>query len=87
MAMSHHLVTVRYMVDDVERAVDFYTEQFRFERGLTAAPAFAEVTRDVGLDQRRGQIVSGSYPWSHRNIAPRSPTNDALCRRVPLRLQ
>lgn len=39
------LVSVRYMVDDVERAVDFYTEQFGFERGLNAAPAFAEVIR------------------------------------------
>lgn len=45
MAMSNDLVSVRYMVDDVERAVDFYTSQFGFERGLNAAPAFAEVRR------------------------------------------
>ena len=45
MAMSNELVSVRYIVDDVERAVDFYTEQFGFERGLIAAPAIAEVTR------------------------------------------
>lgn len=45
MTMSNDLVSVRYMVDDVERAVDFYTSQFGFVRGLNAAPAFAEVTR------------------------------------------
>jgi catechol 2,3-dioxygenase-like lactoylglutathione lyase family enzyme len=45
MAMSDDQVSVRYMVHDVERAVDFYTEQFGFERGLIAPPAFAEVRR------------------------------------------
>jgi catechol 2,3-dioxygenase-like lactoylglutathione lyase family enzyme len=45
MATSNELVSVRYMIDEVERAVDFYTEQFGFERGLIAAPAFAEVMR------------------------------------------
>jgi catechol 2,3-dioxygenase-like lactoylglutathione lyase family enzyme len=45
MAMSDDQVSVRYIVDDVERAVDFYTKQFGFERGLNAAPAFAEVRR------------------------------------------
>jgi catechol 2,3-dioxygenase-like lactoylglutathione lyase family enzyme len=45
MAMSNELVSVRYMVDDVERALDFYTEQFGFERGVIAPPAFAEVRR------------------------------------------
>src|SRR5262249_39965011 len=44
-AMSDDLVSVRYMVDDVERAVDFYTTQLAFEGGLDAAPAFAEVRR------------------------------------------
>ena len=39
------LVSVRYMVDDVEAAVDFYTSHFDFEPGLDAAPAFAEVFR------------------------------------------
>jgi catechol 2,3-dioxygenase-like lactoylglutathione lyase family enzyme len=39
------LVSVRYMVDDVEASVDFYTNHFGFEPGLNAAPAFAEVIR------------------------------------------
>ncbi len=43
--MNEELVSVRYMVDDVDRAVDFYTGQFGFELGQNASPAFAEVTR------------------------------------------
>jgi catechol 2,3-dioxygenase-like lactoylglutathione lyase family enzyme len=45
MTMSNDLVSVRYMVDDVEQAVDFYVEQFGFERGFVLAPAFGEVKR------------------------------------------
>jgi len=43
--MPDELVSVRYMVDDVDKAIDFYTEQFGFELGHNAAPAFAEVLR------------------------------------------
>lgn len=39
------LVSVRYMVDDVDRAIDFYKTQFGFELGQNASPAFAEVIR------------------------------------------
>ena len=39
------LVSVRYMVDDVDRAIDFYTSHFGFELGHNASPAFAEVIR------------------------------------------
>jgi catechol 2,3-dioxygenase-like lactoylglutathione lyase family enzyme len=45
MNMTEDLVSVRYMVDDVDAAVDFYTNHFAFEPGLNAAPAFAEVLR------------------------------------------
>ena len=45
MITPEDLVSVRYMVDDVEVAVDFYTRNFDFEPGLNAAPAFAEVFR------------------------------------------
>jgi catechol 2,3-dioxygenase-like lactoylglutathione lyase family enzyme len=38
-------VSVRYMVDDVDEAIDFYTRHFDFELGQNASPAFAEVTR------------------------------------------
>jgi catechol 2,3-dioxygenase-like lactoylglutathione lyase family enzyme len=39
------LVNVRYMVDDVEDAVDFYTTHFGFTVRSSAAPAFADVVR------------------------------------------
>ena len=39
------LVSVRYMVDDVEEAVDFYTRHFGFALRSSAAPAFADVVR------------------------------------------
>ena len=39
------MVNVRYMVDDVEAALDFYTGHLGFEVRTNAAPAFADVTR------------------------------------------
>ena len=45
MTTPDDLVSVRYMVDDVDAALDFYTTHFGFEPGLNAAPAFAEVIR------------------------------------------
>jgi catechol 2,3-dioxygenase-like lactoylglutathione lyase family enzyme len=39
------LVNVRYMVDDVEKAVDFYTTHFGFTLRSDFAPAFADVVR------------------------------------------
>jgi catechol 2,3-dioxygenase-like lactoylglutathione lyase family enzyme len=39
------LVNVRYMVDDVEKAVDFYATHFGFRLRTSAAPAFADVVR------------------------------------------
>jgi catechol 2,3-dioxygenase-like lactoylglutathione lyase family enzyme len=38
-------VSVRYMVDDVEEAVAFYTTHFGFTLRFSAAPAFADVMR------------------------------------------
>ena len=43
--MPDEFVSVRYIVDDVETAVAFYTTHFGFTQGLNAAPAFAEVLR------------------------------------------
>jgi catechol 2,3-dioxygenase-like lactoylglutathione lyase family enzyme len=39
------LVSVRYMVDDVDESIGFYTRLLGFELGFSAAPAFAEVVR------------------------------------------
>ena len=43
--MPDELVNVRYMVDDVEMAVDFYSTHFGFALRSNAAPAFADVVR------------------------------------------
>ncbi len=43
--MPDEFVNVRYMVDDVEAAVDFYTRHLGFTPLSSAAPAFADVTR------------------------------------------
>jgi catechol 2,3-dioxygenase-like lactoylglutathione lyase family enzyme len=43
--VSDETVNVRYMVDDVEAAIDFYTRHFGFSLISTAAPAFADVRR------------------------------------------
>jgi catechol 2,3-dioxygenase-like lactoylglutathione lyase family enzyme len=37
--------SVRYLVDDVATAVDFYTTHLGFSLNTSAAPAFAEVVR------------------------------------------
>ena len=39
------MVNVRYMVDDVDAAIEFYTKHLGFEVRTSAAPAFADVTR------------------------------------------
>jgi catechol 2,3-dioxygenase-like lactoylglutathione lyase family enzyme len=43
--MSDETVNVRYMVDDVEAAVTFYTTHLGFAVRSTTLPAFADVTR------------------------------------------
>ena len=39
------MVNVRYMVDDVDAAIEFYVKHLGFEVRTSAAPAFADVTR------------------------------------------
>ena len=43
--MSSDQVNVRYMVEDVDAAIDFYTKNLGFKLGTNASPAFADVTR------------------------------------------
>ena len=43
--MDEATVNVRYMVDDVERAVEWYGEHLGFSLISSAAPAFADVRR------------------------------------------
>ena len=45
MTTTDEFVSVRYMVDDVEAAIAFYTTHFGFTVLTNAAPAFADVAR------------------------------------------
>ena len=42
---NDEIVNVRYMVDDVDQALAFYTKLLGFELLTSAAPAFADVKR------------------------------------------
>ncbi len=42
---NDEIVNVRYMVDDVDKSIAFYTELLGFEVLTSAAPAFADVKR------------------------------------------
>src|SRR6187402_986298 len=43
--MNKEQVNVRYMVEDVDAAIEFYTTQLGFTLGTNSSPAFADVTR------------------------------------------
>jgi catechol 2,3-dioxygenase-like lactoylglutathione lyase family enzyme len=43
--VNEQTVNVRYMVDDVDVAIDFYTRHFGFTLQSNQAPAFADVVR------------------------------------------
>ena len=45
MTATDEHASVRYLVDDVQAAVDFYTEHLGFTLNTSAAPAFADVLR------------------------------------------
>jgi len=42
---NDEVINVRYMVDDVDESIAFYTELLDFELLTSAAPAFADVKR------------------------------------------
>ena len=42
---NSNTVSVRYMIDDVDAALAFYTEHFGFRVEVNASPAFASVQR------------------------------------------
>ena len=45
MNTSEQYASVRYIVDDVQAAIDFYTTHLGFTVNTSAAPAFADVVR------------------------------------------
>jgi len=43
--MKSGQVNVRYMVENVDQAIEFYTHHLGFKLGINASPAFADVIR------------------------------------------
>ncbi|MGV0795267.1 VOC family protein [Mycolicibacterium sp. XJ1819] len=61
---STELASVRYLVDDVDRAVEFYTTHLGFEVGIDARPAFAEALRGPLRLLLSGPTSSGARPMT-----------------------
>ena len=55
-------VSVRYIIDDVPAAIDFYTTHLGFALEHDASPAFASVTRDGVRVLLSGDGSSGKRP-------------------------
>ena len=57
-------VSIRYMIDDVAAAINFYTIHLGFALEHDASPAFASVTRDGVRLLLSGKTSSGRRPMS-----------------------
>jgi len=62
--MDDELVSVRYLVDDVDRSIAFYTGHFGFTLRMQAGAAFADVTRG-----RLRLLLSGPASSGRRAMA------------------
>ncbi|MEV6717675.1 VOC family protein [Lentzea sp. NPDC051208] len=60
--MTEDFAHVRYLVDDVQAAVDFYTTHLGFTLRSSAAPAFADVVRGPLRLLLSGPASSGGRP-------------------------
>src|SRR5262245_38721556 len=61
---NDEIVNVRYMVDDVAAALDFYTSHFGFVPNINAAPAFADATRGNLRILLSGPSISAGQPMT-----------------------
>lgn len=77
--MDDHTVNVRYMVDDVSAAIDFYTTHLGFAVLSATLPAFADVSRGhlrlllSGPESSAGRpmpdgVVPGPGGWNRIHI-------------------
>jgi catechol 2,3-dioxygenase-like lactoylglutathione lyase family enzyme len=64
MTDPNQMVNIRYMVDDVQACIDFYTNHLGFEVRTSAAPAFADVTRGKLRLLLSGPTSSAGRPMS-----------------------
>jgi catechol 2,3-dioxygenase-like lactoylglutathione lyase family enzyme len=60
--INSNTFTVRYMIDDVEAAVAFYTNHFGFRLDVDSSPAFASVVRGNLRLLLSGEKSSGRRP-------------------------
>ena len=73
MTESDQMVHVRYMVDDVQASIDFYTEHLGFKVRTNHAPAFADVIRGNLRLLLSGPASSGARATpDHANTAGRN---------------
>jgi len=62
--MPQETVSVRYMVDDVEAAIDWYTRHLGFEVVANHAPPFADVRRGALRLLLSGPLSSAGRPMA-----------------------
>lgn len=62
MTTTDQVANVRYIVDDVQAAIDFYTTHLGFAVRTSAAPAFADVVRGPLRLLLSGPQSSGARP-------------------------
>lgn len=70
MSSAEPQASVRYIVDDVQAGVDFYTTHLGFEARLSAAPAFAEVVRGPLRLLLSGPASSGFKATPEQSASP-----------------
>ena len=76
-------VNVRYMVDDVEAAIAWYTTHLGFSVLSSHAPAFADVRRGALRLLLSGPTSSAGRPASAPSIST-TPRWPAACGRSPM---
>jgi catechol 2,3-dioxygenase-like lactoylglutathione lyase family enzyme len=70
---TEQFASVRYLVDDVQAAIDFYTTHLDFRVKMSAAPAFADVVRGPLRLLLSGPASSGARATpDHANTAGRN---------------
>jgi catechol 2,3-dioxygenase-like lactoylglutathione lyase family enzyme len=69
-AAPDQYASVRYLVDDVQAAVDFYTTHLGFHLNTSAAPAFADVVRGPLRLLLSGPSSSGARATPNDATAP-----------------
>ena len=70
MTTTDQYVSVRYLVDDVQAAIDFYTTHLGFHLRTSAAPAFADVIRGPLRLLLSGPASSGARATPDDAVSP-----------------